>query len=235
MFAGHVGVALAVGRADRRVNVGVFVAAALLLDIVLWLLVSVGVESVTIPADFAGTHQPGFVFPYSHGLTAAVLWSAIAAGAALLYRPARQAHKWRVALLVAGAVFSHWLLDALVHRPEMPLAGSGSPMVGLALWDTMPLALSVEAAIVAAGLALFLPGSRLPRGRSITLVLVTLVLLAFTVAGMTIAPPPPSALAMAGSSLAAIAVVCALFCWLAAPSGVPTCARSIRAAANGQE
>jgi hypothetical protein len=47
--------------------VGVLAAAALLLDVVLWLLVLIGWESVTIPADFAGTHQPVFVFPYSHG------------------------------------------------------------------------------------------------------------------------------------------------------------------------
>ena len=214
MFAGHVGVALAVGRADRRVNVGVFVGAAFLLDLVLWLLVLLGLESAALPADFARTHQPEFVFPYSHGLLASVLWSTMAGAAALLFCSARPALKWRVAALVAVAVFSHWLLDALVHRPEMPLAGGASPMVGLALWNNMPVALGVEASIVALGLCLFVPGSGLPRSRSITLTALTLLVLAFTVAGMTIAPPPPSMLAMAGSSLAALGVVCALFCWL---------------------
>ena len=56
MFAGHVGAGLAIGSAERRVNVGLFVAAALLLDIVLWLLVLAGCESVAIPSDFARTH-----------------------------------------------------------------------------------------------------------------------------------------------------------------------------------
>lgn len=213
MFAGHVGVALAAGRAERRANVGVFVAAVLLLDLALWLLVLLGLESVAIPANFASTHQPEFVFPYSHGLLGSVLWSAIAGAAALLAYASR-AFKWRVAVLVAAAVFSHWLLDALVHRPEMPLTGRASPLVGFALWNKMSTALGIEAMIVAVGLYLFVPGSGLPRGKSITVTVLTLVVLAFTVGGMTIAPAPPSALAMAGGSLATLGVVCALFCWL---------------------
>ena len=83
MFAGHVGAALALGRAERRLNVGVLITAALLLDVALWLFVLMGWESVSIPADFVRTHQPEFVFPYSHGLSAGVLWSALA-GATML-------------------------------------------------------------------------------------------------------------------------------------------------------
>ncbi len=121
---------------------------------------------------------------------------------------------WRIAVLVAAAVFSHWLLDALVHLPELPLAGAGSPRVGLGLWQAMPVALLVEAGIVAVGLWLFLPGSTLSRGRSIGLAVLSLALLAFTILGMTIAPPPPSAQAMAGSSLVTLVAVCLLACWL---------------------
>jgi hypothetical protein len=63
VFAGHIGVALGIARAQRRVNVGVFVAAALLLDLVLWPFILLGWESVRIPADFATTHQADFAFP----------------------------------------------------------------------------------------------------------------------------------------------------------------------------
>ena len=70
MFAGHIGAALAIGRAERGLNVGLFIAAALLLDFLLWTFVLMGWESVAIPADFAATHQAEFVFPYSHGLLA---------------------------------------------------------------------------------------------------------------------------------------------------------------------
>ena len=214
MFAGHVGAALAIGRAERRVNIGAFVAAALLLDLVLWLFVLLGWESVTITADFASTHQPEFVFPYSHGLLSSLLWSALAGAVAFAWSARLGITPWRVAVLVAAAVFSHWLLDALVHLPELPLAGAGSPTVGLGLWQAMPVALLVEAGIVAVGLWLFLPGSTLSRGRSIGLAVLSLALLAFTILGMTIAPPPPSAQAMAGSSLVTLVAVCLLACWL---------------------
>ncbi|MBV8784903.1 MAG: hypothetical protein JOZ67_12005, partial [Gammaproteobacteria bacterium] len=56
MFAGHMGAALALARAERRLNLGWLVLAALLLDVVLWLLVLAGVERVSIPVDFPHTH-----------------------------------------------------------------------------------------------------------------------------------------------------------------------------------
>lgn len=214
MFAGHVGAALALARAERRVNVGVFVTAALLLDIALWLFVLLGWESLAIPADFASRHQPEFVFPYSHGLAASLVWSLLAAaGAWAVYRRLATA-RVRAAVLMATAVFSHWLLDALVHRPEMPLLGASSRAVGLALADNMPLALAVEVAVTVLGLALFLRGSGLPRDRTKALAVLSLVILAFSVAGMTVAPPPPSAVAMAASTLLTVIVVCGFFAWL---------------------
>ncbi|SEB21725.1 hypothetical protein [Variovorax sp. YR216] len=222
MFAGHIGVGLALGRAERRVNVGVFIAAALFLDLVLWLFVLLGWESVTLPADFASTHQAEFVFPYSHGLLAAVGWSAVAGSAAFVSYGRPGSSRLRVAGLLATAVFSHWLLDALVHRPELPLAGADSPQVGLGLWHDMPAALLVEAIIVVLGLCLFIPGCRLSRGRRAALTVLSLVVLVFTVVGMTIAPPPPSPRAMAASSCAVLVLVVALACGLAGPSrGAP--------------
>jgi len=213
MFAGHIGAALAIGRAEREVNVGVYIAAALLLDILLWLLVLLGWESVAIPADFAGTHQAEFVFPYSHGLLASVGWSVLA-GLVGLAGYSRLRTRWRAAALIAAAVFSHWLLDALVHRPELPLAGAASRAVGLGLWNHMSAALTLEAAIVAIGLYLFVSGTQIARARSIALAVLSVVVMAFTAVGMTLAPAPPSAAAMAGSSLATLAVVCGLACWL---------------------
>jgi len=213
MFAGHVGAALLVGRAERRVNIGMFVFAALLLDVVLWLFILLGWESVAIPADFAETHQPHFDFPYSHGLVASVAWS-ILLGAVVALAAAPRPGRLRIAALIAIAVFSHWLLDALVHVPEIPLAGEGSAKVGLGLWQRLPIALGVEALIVIAGLWAFVTGTRLARWRKIALVTLALLLLVFTIVGMTVAPPPPSPIAMAASSLVTLLVVCALFAWI---------------------
>ena len=214
MFAGHVGAALAIGRAESRVNFGAFIFAAVLLDFVLWLFVLFGWESVTIPANFASTHQPEFVFPYSHGLLASIAWSALAGAVAFLWYPHLKEAKLRAAALVSAAVFSHWLLDALVHAPELPIAGASSMKVGLGLWQSMPMALVAETFIAVGGLYLFVSGTSLSRARKLWLTVLCLLVLAFTVVGMTVAPPPPSAIAMAASSLVTIVVVCALAGWL---------------------
>src|SRR4051812_4975920 len=176
MFAGHVGAALAIGRIERRVNVGVFIIAALLLDSVLWLLVLIGWESVSIPQDFGVAHQPEYLFPYSHGLVASIGWSLVAAAAALLWSTRVPRAGWRIASLLALAVFSHWLLDAVVHQPELSIAGANSAKVGLGLWDSMSVALAVEAAIVLAGLWLFVAGATLSRGKRYAIIVLTLII-----------------------------------------------------------
>lgn len=172
-----------------------------------------GWESVTIPADFPRQHQAEFVFPYSHGLLSSVAWSAAAAGMVLILRsgPGRS----RAAALIGAAGLSHWVLDALVHRPELPLEGPGSRPVGLALWNDMPAALAVESTLVLVGVACwFTFDSGSGPYRRIALGTLTAVVMIFTAIGMTVAPAPPSSIAMAASSLATLAAICALALWL---------------------
>jgi hypothetical protein len=221
MFAGHLGAGLAIGKLERKVNVGWFVFAAMLTDLALWCFVLFGWEDVVIPADYAVTRQIGFAYPFSHGLIAALVWSAVTGAVAYAFSSRLGSARLRAAGLLAAAVFSHWLLDALVHVPDLPLAGSGSTKFGLGLWNHLSIALVVESGILLAGLFLFLRGSGLPRGRSIGLALLSLVVLAFTIVGMTVAPPPPSVRAMAASSIVMIAVVSTLAAWLGRRSAGP--------------
>jgi hypothetical protein len=169
MFAGHIGVALAIGRNEKRINVGVFVTAALFMDLVLWVFVLSGLESIVIPANFSSSHQPEYGFPYSHGLIASVLWSIVAAALGIFTCFRLGAAKWRAGGLIAISLFSHWVLDALVHQPELPLAGVGSSKVGFGLWQNMPVALVIESSLVLIGLFLFVRNSNLSRGKLIAL------------------------------------------------------------------
>lgn len=214
MFAGHLGAALAIGRAERRINLGVLVLAALLLDVLLWIFILMGWESVVIPADFAATHQPEFIFPFSHSLLAAIPSSALAGAATFLWYPRMNGLTVRAAVWVATAVFSHWLLDALVHSPELPLAGEDSLKLELGMWSRMPVALSIEALITVAGLCLFLADNPLSRARKCWVTALACALMAVTAAGMTVAPPPPSVVTMASSSLATIVVVYLVAGWM---------------------
>ncbi len=210
MLAGHLAAGLALARADRRLNAGTVVTAALLLDLLLWAFVLLGWESVSIPPDYEDTHVVSFVFPYTHSLVAALAWSLAAGGlVALRVKEGRK----RAALVVGIAVFSHWLLDALVHPPELPLAGAHSIRIGLGLWNLPPLGIALESVLVMMSVAIVLSDTSLPGTRRMGLTVLAMVLLTFTIAGMTIAMAPPSPQAMAGTSLVMLIAVCAATAW----------------------
>jgi len=214
MLAGHLGAALALKKVERRLNLGILVLAALALDVLLWAFVLIGWETVQVPADFSTRRQLAFEFPFSHGLMAAAGWSLVAAALATLAWRHRAQQRQRLALVVGLAVFSHWLLDVLVHVPEIPVLGAASAKLGLSLWEHLPVALVVESGIALAGLWLFLAGSALPRGRRIATISTTVFVMLLTILGMTIAPAPPSGVEAAASSLALIAALTGLFAWL---------------------
>jgi membrane-bound metal-dependent hydrolase YbcI (DUF457 family) len=113
---------------------------------------ALGLEHAQVPPDFAARHYLTFTFPYSHGLVSLLLWGIIL-GALLCWTDAR--NRSRAFLVIATLVVSHFLLDGLVHVPELPLLGQGSPKVGLALWNHMPLELSLETVMALAGLVVY--------------------------------------------------------------------------------
>jgi membrane-bound metal-dependent hydrolase YbcI (DUF457 family) len=197
-------------------NPGVLVFAAMLTDILLWSFVLLGWESASIPADYVASHQMQFTFPYSHSLTAAVASSLIAAAAAYFWYSAPGRRGIRPAVLVGAAVLSHWLLDALVHVPEIPLIGESSPKVGLGLWQHMTFALVVESLVLIVGLWMYLSGAPISRGKRWGMGILGMFVLASTIFGMTVAPSPPSVSIVAISSLITTIVVTALAAWLGA-------------------
>jgi membrane-bound metal-dependent hydrolase YbcI (DUF457 family) len=203
MFVGHMGAALALKKADRRINAGLLVFAALWLDIALWLLVLTGVEQVQVPADFAIRRYQTFRFPYSHSLLAAAVWAGLAFAATRAgLRNSRSA-------AVAGlAVFSHFVLDWIEHPPEMPLAGDSSMKVGLGLWDHLGIALGLELALAAVGLGMYLAAAQdVSRGRKIGIAVLIGLLSIMAVGGqLTAREAPPSTFA-AVSSLMTISIL----------------------------
>ena len=213
MFVGHLGAALALKRVDRRIPMGTLVFAALLPDLVLWTLVMIGVESVVVPPGFSSAHYLTFVFPWSHGVVASLVWSA-AAGLATWAALGRSfPRRGRACAVVAAAVLSHLLLDVVVHVPDVPLLGEGTPLLGLGLYRRMPLALALEISMGTAGAWLGVPWSALTRPRAAGLLAGLAVAAALTVVGGTVAPPPPSAEAAALPAVVSILALAGLAAW----------------------
>jgi hypothetical protein len=157
MGAGHLAVGLGLSSADRHMNAGWFVLCAFLADVLLGIFVLLGLEEVHIPPSYEFRHYLEFTFPYSHGLLATGVWAVVAAGIARAFAPTK------TALLIAGAVVSHFILDWIVHVPELPVAGEDSHKFGLAMWNAPAQAIAVEAAVVAAGLFLYARTARAAR------------------------------------------------------------------------
>jgi hypothetical protein len=210
MFIGHLGAGLALKKMDRSTNVGWFVGSVLLLDLLLWILVLLGFEFVIIPTNYPEIHYLSFQFPYSHSLVASAGWSI------LLFIIVKRFTKNNLTSgVIALGVFSHFILDFIAHPPQIPLMGNDSMKMGLSLWDMMPLELTVEFIILAAGLYLYLSVTTPSRagGRYGMIVLMLLLAIAaFT--GQLLGPPPQSAMQIALSSLFTIIVTVLLTAYL---------------------
>jgi hypothetical protein len=152
MGVGHAAVALGAAKAAPRMNVGWLIFAAFLADFLLGIFALLGLEQAHVPADYASRHYLMFTFPYSHGLVPLLLWGGLAGF--ILSRLQAQ-DRARVFLVIGALVVSHFLLDGLVHVAGLPLAGENSPKLGLGLWQHMPLELTLETLMAAAGVVIY--------------------------------------------------------------------------------
>lgn len=200
MFVGHFAVAFGARRAVPTVSLGTLFIAGQLADLVWPVLVLAGVERVGVQPGLTVVTPLDFIYyPFSHSLVAAVAW-ALVFGAA--YAGLRKATA-RTGAVLAAVVASHWLLDALTHRPDMPLTGSAeTARVGLGLWNSLPGTLAVELSLFAAGLWLYTRATKaLDRtGRLALWGLVGFLLVIY--AANLFGPPPPSGETAAWSALA---------------------------------
>jgi hypothetical protein len=152
MGIGHAAVALAASRAVPRLNVGLLIFAALFADFWLGIFAAFGLEQSHVPPDFATRHYLTFTFPYWHGLVALLLWG-ILLGAMLCWFDAR--NRWRAFFITAALVLSHFVLDGLVHVPELPLLGQNLRKFGLGFGYHLPFELTLESLMAGIGIAVY--------------------------------------------------------------------------------
>jgi membrane-bound metal-dependent hydrolase YbcI (DUF457 family) len=158
---GHFGIALAAKPATLKVPLLVLLGASELLDILSYGFMALGTEKFGVThTDLEQGLQvlvPGSV-PWSHGLLMSIVWSMLVAGIAYLFLKDR-----RSSLMLGSVVFSHWILDFIVHPPDLPLLFSGSPEVGLGLWTSGPgfiASIILELVLLGGGIAIYLVARR---------------------------------------------------------------------------
>lgn len=152
MFVGHYSAGFALKAIRPQVPLWVLLLAVQAVDVGWGLLVLGGIEKVrVIPGFLAGSPLDLYYMPYTHSLLATLIWSA---AAALLYRLWRRGDGAAAALVVGAAVGSHWLLDLLVHAPDLPLYDN-AVKVGLGLWAYKWPELTLELLLVLAAAAVY--------------------------------------------------------------------------------
>ena len=193
MFIGHAAAGFGSKRVAPATNVGLMLGAAWLLDLLWPIFLLIGIEQVVIgprgPSPFLTlefTH-----YPWSHSLLMTLLWSALAGAiywAVTKYRTG--------ALTIAALVTSHWVLDFITHRPDLPL-WPGGPKVGLGLWHSPAATIVVEVILFIIGVAIY---ARAKRPTVAFWILIAFLVVAYI--ANILGPPPPNVRALAFGALA---------------------------------
>jgi hypothetical protein len=216
LFTGHYSFSFA-GRAiagksgdqqnDKRIPLWLLFIAVQFIDVLWSIFVLLGIEKVRIVPGITGSNALDLYYmPYTHSLLGVLFWSALAF-AMCQFVPALRGR--RTGLILAAAVFSHWILDLIVHRPDLALYDSVGKM-GLGLWNYRGAAFALEMAVLLGGAAI-LYRTATHRGRLIGFVI---FLAALQVFGTFFFPPPPSDHAAAMTALGSYIVLTLAAWWV---------------------
>lgn len=158
MFLGHIAVGFAGKRFAPRASLATLIFAAMFLDFLWPIFLLLGWEQVRVdPGNTAVTPLAFESYPWSHSLHMTLFWAGLAG---IVYRTLTR--DTRGAIWIGVAVASHWVMDWITHRPDLPLWPSG-PMVGLGLWNSVAWTVIVELVLFIIGLWLYMRDTR-PRG-----------------------------------------------------------------------
>jgi hypothetical protein len=189
VLVGHFAFGLAVKRADPQISLGTLALAAMLADFLWCLFMLAGVEHVRFNpgVNGAANYLTASNIVMSHSLATGAVWGALVAGGFFLWR-----RDTRGAWLLFAAVLSHWVLDVVSHRPDMPLAPGVEMRLGLGLWTSVPATLLVEGGAWAVALVVYARATQ-PRSRiGVYALWIGAALLTLIWYNNIAGPPPPN-------------------------------------------
>lgn len=205
MFTGHYSASFAGKSAEKRIPLWLLFIAVQFIDVLWSIFVLLGIEKVRIvPGITASNALDLYYMPYTHSLLGVLCWSALAY---VVCQMVPSLHSMRTGLILAAAVFSHWILDLIVHRPDLALYDSVGKM-GFGLWNYRGAAFALEMAVLFGGAALLYRTA----AHRIRLAGFVCFLGALQIFGTFFFPPPPSDHAAALTALVSY-IVLALAAW----------------------
>jgi hypothetical protein len=208
MFVGHVALGFVGKCLAPRLSLAWLVVCTQLADILWPLLLLLGVEHARIvPGITAASPLDLYDYPYSHSALTLLVFSLLCASPWLFRRELREA------AVVGAAVFSHFVLDVVTHRPDVPLYPGGETLLGLGLWNSRVLSVLVEGALWAGSLAFYARRTRPTSGFGRYGLWTLVGLLSVAWLSGVYGPPPPSIQVVAISALVATLVFVA-WLWL---------------------
>jgi len=184
-----------------------------LVDLVWPVFLLLGIERVRIdPGNTAFTPLDFVHYPWTHSLAAGLAWSVLFALCGLRFGR-------REAVILGLLVFSHWILDAVSHRPDLPLWPGSATLVGFGLWNSVPATLAVEIAMFAAGVWVYVRSAPARDRIGFWAFWVLIAFFALAYLGNALGPPPPGVAAIAIAGILGSAITFALAAWADAHRG----------------
>jgi LexA-binding, inner membrane-associated putative hydrolase len=202
MFIGHFGVALAAKRWAPRTSLGTLFLAQQVADALWPIFLLAGIERARIvPGITRANHLDLISIPWSHSLVMLLVWGVLFGTIYYSVKRNKDETAKRGAIVVGLLVMSHWFLDALVHRPDMPLSPGSELKVGLGIWNSLPATIVVEGGLFLVGIYIYMRQTEARNWRGTVPLFVLLLILAAGFFGSLFGPPPPSIRIVAYSSI----------------------------------
>ena len=210
MLVGHLAAGFVAKRVEPKISLGTLVLASMLSDFLLYVFMVAGIEHVRFkPVRGAANYFDASDIGMSHSLLMTAIWGALFAGAYFLRR--RYA---RGAWVLFMAALSHWLLDFVAHRPDMPLAPGAQMNLGLGLWTSVPATVIVEGGFWLLAIILYARATRPKKRTGVYAFWGVIALLTLAWYNNIAGAPPPSALAAGISGFIFFSLVVAWAYWM---------------------
>jgi hypothetical protein len=225
MFVGHYGVSFAARRVGTQLRLWVWFIAVQWMDIVWSVLVLLGIEKLRIVPGFTEANALDLYYmPYTHGLPGSIMLSLVLGAVVALFTPGNRV---ATVLIVAAASFSHWVLDLIVHIPDLPMYDD-SAKVGFGLWRHVFVSFPLELLVLGLGALLYARATTFASAKGRYIFLAFVVFLGVFQVYANFGPPPSTPVAMALSALGSYVLLAYVAGWVERTATVSSDAKPVQ-------